>query len=112
MLEARDAFEISELEPRHAAAALLASEAHGDAVVLEHGDQVLSELRLVAIAITGQKERDLAAGFGGGLRREHARGGSRFEAFARRTRVVFGNRCIGSDAAASSPEACGRLRND
>src|SRR5215831_15016904 len=71
LLEPRDSLEITELESRHAAAALCAEERNLDAIVLEHCDQVLGELGLVVIAVAGGEYDDLAA-----CGRAGARGGT------------------------------------
>ena len=55
LLQFRDGLE-SELELRHAAAALARCQRDGNAVVLEHGDEVIDDLRLVAIAVAGGED--------------------------------------------------------
>ena len=57
--------EIAELELGHAAALFLAHHLHRNAVVLEHDGQVFGHVRLVAVAVTGDEQRDLAARFVG-----------------------------------------------
>jgi len=46
--------EVAELEFRHAAAALLRDHRHRDAVVAEHGGEVVVDFRLTAIAVAGR----------------------------------------------------------
>ena len=59
--ELRDRLEIAELQLRHAAAALERGDRHGDAVVLEDRGQILAQVRLVAVAVAGGEQHDLAA---------------------------------------------------
>src|SRR6185437_12119420 len=60
LLQARNRLEVPELQSGHAAAPLLREKRHGDVVVLEDGNQILVDLRVVAVAIAGGEERDLA----------------------------------------------------
>ena len=98
LLQLRDLFKIPQLEQGHAAAALLGNQAHGNAVVLEERDQVGCKLRLIAIAVAGGKERNLAARF---RRRLHVGGACagdgialRRQAVARGARVKHGHRRV------------------
>ena len=68
ILEPLDRLQIAELELRHAAATFLAEQRHADLVVLEHGDEVLDEPRVIAIAVAGREHGDAAARVAGRLR--------------------------------------------
>ena len=74
--------EIAELELGHAAAFFLVDDGDRNAVVFEHGGQILGHVRLVAIAVTGDKQRDLAAGV---VCSRHLRSRARDPARRRRT---------------------------
>ena len=60
LLQLLDRLEIAHLQLRHAAAALLRRDRHGDAVVLEDRGEILAQVRLVAIAVAGREQHDLA----------------------------------------------------
>ena len=60
LLELIDAFDIAELELRHAAASLFLHQHVRDLVVLEQRDQVMAHHRLVVVGIAGGEDRDLA----------------------------------------------------
>ncbi len=59
-LEPLDRLQVAELELRHAAATLAADERDADVVVLEHGDEVLDEAGVIAIAVAGREHGDAA----------------------------------------------------
>ncbi len=53
--------QIAEFELGHAAAHLALDQFHGDAVVTQHGGQILHRLRRRIIAVAGREQRNLAA---------------------------------------------------
>jgi hypothetical protein len=61
VLVALDAFKVAELELRHATATLLLDEHVGDAVVREHGQQIVPDAGFVVVHVAGGEHRHLAA---------------------------------------------------
>ncbi len=53
-------FEITQLQLGHATATLLFGNGHGDTVVLENGHQILTDIRLIVVAVAGGKQGDFA----------------------------------------------------